>query len=157
MNLLRALTITVTFLCAGCGSTAQTPFQHNDRCEVEAKGQRLFVGTGDCLRQLPKRRMSGVWVLGHERSVFYEGKDSASQLPSGSYSDVWLTANPSKILAMHGLQFDGETHAYRVEFVGTLSDAPGLYGNGMWKRGALVLQMLNLEEIPVRPPPMTER
>lgn len=93
--------------------------------------------------------MSGVWVLGNEYSVFYEGRHSAVQLPSGSYSDVWLTADTSKILASHGLQIDGETHAYRVEFVGTRSDAPGVYGNGMWKRGALILQVLKLEEIPL--------
>jgi hypothetical protein len=156
MTLLRAATIALVMLCAGCGSNMQTRSQYNGRCEVELKGQRLFVGTADCLSQLPKRRMSGVWVLGHEHSVFYEGKDSAAQLASGSYSDVWLMANPSKILAMQGLQFDGETHVYRIEFVGTRSDAPGLYGNGMWKRGALVLQMLKLQEIPVRPPSMTE-
>lgn len=150
MSSLRALTITLAILCAGCGSNAHAPAQHKDDCELELNGQRQFVGTADCLARLPKRHMSGVWVLGHEYSVFYEGKDSASQLPNGSYSDVWLETNASKILAMRGLQFDGETHAYRVEFVGTRSDAPGFYGDGMWKRGALVLQMLKLDEIPVK-------
>jgi hypothetical protein len=149
MNLLRARTITLAMLCAGCGSNALAPSQQKDRCEVEAKGQSLFVGTAGCLRQLPKRRMSGVWLLGHEYSAFYEGRNSAAQLPRGSYSDVWLTADPAKILATQGLRFDGETRAYRVEFVGTRSDAPGVYGNGMWKRGALVLQVLKLEEIPL--------
>lgn len=149
MNSLRTMTITLALICAGCGSNAHAPAQHKDACELELNGQSQFVGTADCLAGLPKRHMSGVWVLGPEYSVFYEGKDPASQLPNGSYSDVWLEANASKILAMHGLQFDGNAHAYHVEFVGTRSDAPGFYGNGMWKRGALVLRMLSLDEIPV--------
>lgn len=119
-------------------------------CQVEVGTKRLFVGTPECHGQLPKRRMSGVWVLGHEYSVFYEGEDDAPELPSRGYSETWLEVDPSKVLQPYGIEFDGETHAYRVNFIGTSSDAPGIYGHwGAYSRGALVLNMIELKEIPL--------
>lgn len=144
------IAIGLAALAGGCGANEPAPaWSDEEACEVEVDGKKLFVGTPECLRQLPKRRMSGVWVLGHEHSVFYEGTRSATDIRR-SDSDRWLEVEPSEILPAYGLQFDAKTHAYRIEFIGTRSDAPGVYGHfGQYSRGALVLQMLTLEEIPL--------
>lgn len=95
-------------------------------------------------------------MLGHEYSVFYEDRDDVSQLPSRSYSDTWLQADPSKVLQSYGIKFDGKTRAYRIVFIGTKSDAPGLYGHfGAYSQGALVLRMLKLEQVPFSRPEST--
>lgn len=144
------------FQFAGCsndsGSTG-TSSHESDRnlvqsrqaCVATVDGEKLFIGEPRCLSKLPQRRMSGLWVLGLEHSIFHE---DAKELPSESYADTWLEADVEKILRPHGLHFDGKDRVFKVDFIGTKSDAPGVYGHaGSFQRGAMVLRMISLDEV----------
>jgi hypothetical protein len=53
-----------------------------------------------------------------------------------------------------GDRFDGYMHAYRIEFMGTKSDALGVYGHGgMFRHGVLMQRLLKLEQIPLKQRP----
>jgi len=100
--------------------------------------------------------MTGLWKRGMELSVFYEG---ASRLPADAApddlshpkSDVWLETDPDDLLERHGIKFDGRTRVYRVDLIGTKSDARGVYGHGgMYQHGALVKRLLKIQELPSR-------
>lgn len=118
-----------------------------ETCEVVIDGNELFVGTEQCLRKLEPKRLGGIWVLGHEYSTFYDG--NMDRIPAPTYDDTWLLSDRSETLRQYGLAFDGKTRAYRVEFIGTVADRPGLYGHfGRYKNGALVLKMLSLQRLP---------
>jgi hypothetical protein len=134
-----------------CGSSVSAT--KNDNCHAIVGGKVYFVGTPKCLRELPLRRMSGIWVLGMEHSVFYEGlrrppPESSADNAKTLGNEVWLEQDPPDLLERHGYRFDGTTHAYRVEFIGTRSNALGVYGHGgMFGRGALMIRLLGIEEI----------
>jgi len=146
-------------LLAACGSeerithssltnNANTNPDVEQSCNVSIRGETLFIGKPACMRKLPPRRMSGLWVLGHEHSVFYE---NALALPSESNDDVWLHAEPYNALRQYGVEYDGKTHVYKIDFIGTRSDAAGVYGHGgVYKRGALLLRVISLEEVGLR-------
>ena len=137
-------------ICLGCLPLTSCNEQHQSNCVVEREGRRMFLGTDQCLERLPQQRLSGVWVLGHEYSVFYEGATGyvpVKPIPKSASEDVWLTANANAILADQGIQYDGQTHQYLVEFIGTMSKEPGFYGDGLYSRGAIVIKMLRLRQI----------
>lgn len=138
------LSMALGCLLVGCRD-ASTRTQSPQSCIVNIKGQSLFVGEPACLRKLPPKRMSGLWILGHENSVFYEG---ATTVPRQSRNEVWLEAEPYEALRPYGVEFDGETRVYKIDFIGTKSDAPGVYGHfGMFRRGALLLRIINLKDV----------
>lgn len=121
------------------GSRAQHP------CTATIRGEVLFIGTRDCLAKLPPIHLSGIWVLGHEDSRFYE---SATTVPSKTDQDAWLEGNAENILEKSGIEWDGQTHAYKIEFIGTKSDVPGVYGHaGVFKRAVLVIKALSVKQI----------
>jgi hypothetical protein len=135
----------VIALLASCGSPSKPKRSAND-CVTEIAGQKLFVGNATCMKTLPARRMAGIWVLGPEYSVFHEGAGSNESSTPGN--EVWLEVDPEKVLAANGLTFDGRSHKYKIEFIGTKSDAPGAYGHmGQFKRGAFVTRVIHLTEI----------
>ena len=137
-----AITLSIVLICS-C-QKASPSYDKKSDCWVKVGSRMMFTGTKECMEQLPHRRISGVWVVGPEVSVLYEG---ASQVPSTSNGDVWLEADVERILAKHGVKFTGQTQAFRVDFIGTTSSAPGVYGHfGQFNRGALVLKMLHLEK-----------
>lgn len=139
------LVLAILSMLPGCKSESLAD-RSQKRCVFQAKGESLFVGKVDCLKKLKPVRMSGLWVLGHEYSVFYE---NASKLPPESDADAWLEADPSDVLRPFGFKFDGRTQVYKVDFIGTKSDAKGIYGYaGTYKRGALVLRMLSVKLLP---------
>jgi hypothetical protein len=112
---------------------------------------REFVGSPECMRQLPQRRMRGVWVRAFEYSVFFEG---ATRVPPGDFepteTHTWFDTYPDDAMDRFGFKFDGKAHAFLIDFIGTKSKAPGLYGHfGAYPHGALATHILSVREIPL--------
>lgn len=150
----RLARLAIVVVGFGACTKESQPSRAPERCYVHQDGQKLFMGTADCLKTLPARRMHGVWVLGHEYSAFYEGSEAPVPVrsPEGhSGREVWLEVDVETTLRRFGKKFDGKTRQYEVDFIGTKSDVPGYYGDGLFKRGALVLKMMSLQELPERP------
>jgi hypothetical protein len=120
-------------------------------CWMGAGKHREFIGTPQCMRQLPQRRMKGVWVSGFENSVFFEGATRAPEWhPGMPQPDVWFQTYPDDAIDRFGFKFDGTTRALLIDFIGTKSDAPGLYGHfGMFRHGVLATRILSVREIPL--------
>lgn len=128
-------------------------------CTVEQGGQTWFIGSGKCMLTLPEMRMSGVWVVGHESSIFYPDASLIPQeagnpeKPGDEAAKVWLSTEPTgvaELLQQHGFKFDGNPHAFRVDFVGTKSDQHGVYGYaGVFRHGVLVKRIISIHEIPI--------
>jgi hypothetical protein len=120
-------------------------------CWVEAGKRTEFVGTPECMRQLPQTRMNGVWVRGFEYSVFFEGATRAPEWHTGMpQPEVWFETYPDDAMDRFGFKFDGTPHAFLIDFIGAKSDAPGFYGHfGMFKHGVLATHILTVREIPL--------
>lgn len=124
-----------------------------DDCHQMIGAEIWFIGNPECMRRLPKARMSGVWVRDLEYSVFYEGAShvpgkAGENNPHNDQADVWLDLDPDDLLDRQGYRFDGHSHAYRVEFIGTKSDVHGVYGHfGAFRHGVLMQRLLSIREI----------
>ena len=143
-HLLRCVSVPLLVLVVAC-TAKDSARQNADPCILVSEHQKFLVGDPDCLRKFPQKRMAGLWELGYEHSVFYE---NAAFLPKPSDEDVWLEAEPYARWKAYGVNFDGKTHIYRIEFIGTNPDVPGFYGHaGMYKRGALLLKIIQATEL----------
>lgn len=139
-----ALLTAAALLLSACGHQRKSA-EYQQSCTNEVAGETMFIGSPACMKRLPPQHLTGLWVLGLENSRFYENTDV---LPAQSSKDVWLEGDAPQILKEHGLRFDGSTHAYRIDFIGTKSDVPGTYGhNGVFKRGAMILRVISLKKL----------
>jgi hypothetical protein len=109
-----------------------------------------FIGNEACYRFMPARRMQGIWISEFEGSIFLPGATSSKVEPD-ALSRIWLephTPPPAPF------KRDGESHVYRIEFVGRESLYPGSYGHmGMSRDLVLVERFLKLSEIEQAPRP----
>ena len=162
----RALALSVAYLCLlACDRPVA---EHNppraserekqagaplDHCHQMIGAEIWFTGSRECMRRLPQRRMAGVWVRDLEYSVFYEGASgvpttAGENNPRKDRTATWLDLDRDDLLDSRGYRFDGNHHAYRVEFIGTRSDAPGVYGHfGAFRHGALMRRLLSIREV----------
>lgn len=106
----------------------------------------MFVGTTKCLRLLPRMEVAGYWVVDHEYSVFY--RSIAEIQPGFDIGAMWLEIDEAAYGVVKDRVKRGSRQIFEVKFVGTMSAAPGYYGNGVFKRGALMERVEEIREVP---------
>lgn len=132
-------------LGSGCGAEVEEGQPIAERsCFVIVGKERLFRGDPECMQALPRRQINGFWVVGHEYSVLH--LDRASIPDGNDPNGIWLSLSSKARKDVEEL-LDGERHVFEIRFLGSLSDAPGGYGNGLYKRGAWVDAIVSVKEI----------
>lgn len=114
------------------------------KCIFTLGKEQLFVGDRKCLRRLRPQVVSGYWVVDHEYSVFY--KRLPSPIPAFDSAATWLEFESklgSSELGTHG----PGRRIYRIRFLGMMSKQKGIYGNGTFRSGALVMHLIETRPI----------
>lgn len=100
-------------------------------CSMTYKGERLFIGSGDCLSTLPRSNMSGYVILGPEEACFAPTLRLANQP-----CEVDLMARDGVL----PVKRDYVRRLYRMTMRVAGDGRKGLYGRGgVYSKGYYVL------------------
>lgn len=117
-------------------------------CFINIENERYFLGTEDCMKNLPTRKMSGFLSYGFERSVIYDSLKDAQENNGTTKDKVWLYLDKSSREKVKSDEFKGKHVIYRIEFIGSVNSSLGLYGHmGQYGGGAIVKKMISIEKV----------
>ncbi len=130
---------------AGCDSQFGVEKGATEDCVSSSNGVDYFAGTPECFGTLPRTRIVGYWTVGPSYSYFYEDKESIKRM----YDDqaTALSLSPQAELSVEKNLRKGEAQVFGITFMGEESPVLGAYGNGIYKGGVYVRQILEIEEI----------
>lgn len=115
-------------------------------CEIVEQGQRLFLGNLACMRGRPKKDISGYWVPGYESSAFF--KTLAEAKAAGELDRATnLLFDPNETPGLLFYTWPQKRRIFKIHFIGTEADEPGLYGTGTGADAVLVQKLLELNEV----------
>lgn len=132
-----------------CTSATATAEHHKAStpagCNFQHGGKMLFLGSAECFKTVPVTRMRGLWVIGLEESIFFEGK---SALPPKSAGAVWLDVDVAQAIRPTGVHVDGQRHRFIIVFNGRKGPTPGIYGHmGQYESGIYIEKILSIKAI----------
>lgn len=131
---------------AACKSPSNSSLKNIDgQCRVTISGKELFVGEQACMAELPQEELNGYWVVDHEYSTFYT--DLASDKPAYDEEATWIDLSSAAASVAKPLIRPGIRQIFQIRFVGTRSNAPGIYGPSGFKSGAYVDRFISIKKI----------
>jgi hypothetical protein len=137
------------FLILACGTgESHHSKQLPGHCRITLNGQSLFVGERECFAALPQTEIAGYWVVDHEYSVLYSSRPSIKLVYD--QDATWLDLSIKAQGAVTANLVDGRRQIFEIKFMGVRSYAPGVYGNGTFKSGAYVDEVISLKEVGAR-------
>lgn len=117
-------------------------------CFINIENKRYFLGTEDCMKNLPTRKMSGFLSYGFERSVIYNSLKDAQKNNGATEDKVWLYLDNISREKVKSDEYKGKNVIYRIEFMGSANSSLGLYGHmGQYGGGAIVKKMISMEKV----------
>jgi hypothetical protein len=117
-----------------------------EQCEVVSRGRRLFIGTVDCMRERPKKDIRGYWVSDHEGSAYF--RTLAEAKAAGDLDRATsLLIDPAETPGLLVYSSPPRRRVFKIHFIGTQADAPGVYGTGTNAGAVLVQKLIELNEV----------
>ncbi len=142
-QVVRVIAAIAMTLATACGSE-QREVAVPPECTMTIDGVEHFIGSPNCFKRFPERKMSGYWVVGFEYSVYYADRPQAVwELDPNA---VWLSPSEEAGQAAASYFADGKPHLLQVDFVGIHPGRPGSYGVG-FRDGVHMTRLLRVQEL----------
>lgn len=144
-RLSQGLLVALVFL-QSCSTPNENASEESRSCYQLVDGKALFLGTAECLGQLREQRFSGYLAYRFEESIFYESLNDALR-DRQTRAETWIDLDEKSREVVETPYLSGRRY-YKVEFIGTISLKPGLYGHmGQFTSGILVKKMIAIEPV----------
>jgi hypothetical protein len=134
------------FVTTACHTPSKSTSKSlENECTSNVNGEKLFIGDEKCIAKLPRKTITGYWVVDHEYSVFY--KRFPEKTINYDEEATWIDLSDSAFLIAKPLVERGRREIFEIRFVGTRSEAPGIYGPGTFKSGAFVDKFISIRKV----------
>jgi hypothetical protein len=126
----------LSLFLSACEQSSETKI--NDNCFYKLKKSSGFLGSTDCIAKFKREKFIGYWSVGFEYSMFFYKKEDAIRYRESKSFALNFLHDPDPEIS--NIMSSPRITTYKVSFIGSKSDLPGIYARGYDKvQGGVVV------------------